>query len=93
MCSSRTSSVVRISATNGPGIRLLIRGHETIRYVNHSPDALPYLWLFVEQNICEPNSITNVLNQPPLVFLGSAFDFSCQGFDSAPRLESLKAIG
>ena len=32
--------------------------------------TLPYLWLFVEQNLCEPNSITNQLNQPPLVFLG-----------------------
>src|ERR1051325_8569599 len=70
-----------------------IRGRETIHYVNRSPESLPYLWLFVEQNICEPNSITNQLNQPPLVFLGSSFDFSCQGFDSAPRLESLTIGG
>jgi hypothetical protein len=82
----------RISAELDPA-KNEIRGRETIHYVNRSPDALPYLWLFVEQNICEPNSITNVLNQPPLVFLGSAFDFSCQGFDSAPRLESLKIAG
>src|SRR5262249_55134915 len=61
-----------------------LRGHETIHYVNHSPDTLSYLWLFVEQNLCEPNSITNVLNQPPLVFLGATFDFSCKGFNSAP---------
>src|SRR5262249_24796326 len=40
-----------------------IRGRETIHYVNRSPDALPYLWLQVEQNICEPSSVTNVLNQ------------------------------
>jgi hypothetical protein len=70
-----------------------IRGQETIHYVNNSPDSLPYLWLFVEQNLCEPASITNQLNQPPLVFLGSAFDFSCQGFDSAPRMESLRVGG
>ncbi|MEP6495303.1 MAG: M1 family metallopeptidase [bacterium] len=70
-----------------------IRGRETIHYVNHSPDSLPYLWLFVEQNICEPAGVTNVLNQPPLVFLGTTFDFSCQGFNSAPRLESLKTAG
>jgi hypothetical protein len=70
-----------------------LRGRETIHYVNHSPDALPYLWLFVEQNLCEPNSITNQLNQPPLVFLGTSFDFSCQGFNSAPRLESLTIAG
>jgi peptidase M1-like protein len=70
-----------------------VRGRETIHYVNRSPDALPYLWLFVEQNLCEPNSVTNVLNQPPLVFLGTSFDFSCQGFNSAPRLESLTIGG
>jgi hypothetical protein len=70
-----------------------LRGRETIHYANRSPDALPYLWLFVEQNLCEPNSVTNVLNQPPLVFLGTSFDFSCQGFNSAPRLESLTIGG
>jgi hypothetical protein len=70
-----------------------LRGRETIHYVNRSPDTLSYLWLFVEQNICEPNSITNQLNQPPLVFLGTSFDFSCQGFNSAPRLETLTIGG
>src|SRR5206468_4473946 len=70
----------KIAATLDPA-RNELRGRETIHYVNHSPDALPYLWLFVEQNLCAPNSITNQLNQPPLVFLGSTFDFSCQGFN------------
>ncbi len=70
-----------------------LRGDETIHYVNHSPDSLTYLWLFVEQNLCEPNSITNQLNQPPLVFLGSSFDFSCGSFQGAPRLESLTIGG
>src|SRR6185295_10072452 len=70
-----------------------LRGRETIHYVNRSPDTLTYVWLQVEQNICEPNSITNQLNQPPLVFLGTAFDFSCQGFNSSPRLESLTIGG
>jgi hypothetical protein len=82
----------RIAATLDPAKNEL-RGHETIHYVNHSPDTLPYLWLFVEQNLCEPTSITNQLNQPPLVFLGTSFDFSCQGFNSAPRLESLTIAG
>jgi len=82
----------RIAATLDPAKNEL-RGRETIHYVNHSPDSLPYLWLFVEQNLCEPNSITNQLNQPPLVFLGTSFDFSCQGFNSAPRLESLTIGG
>ncbi len=82
----------RIAATLDP-TRNELRGRETIHYVNHSPDALPYLWLFVEQNLCAPNSITNVLNQPPLVFLDATFDFSCQGFNGGGHLESLRIAG
>ena len=59
-----------------------VRGRETIHYINHSPHTLSYLWLFVEQNICEPNSITNQLNRPPPAFLGTSFDFSCPGLQS-----------
>lgn len=82
----------RIRATLDPAANE-VRGRETIHYVNHSPDALPYLWLFVEQNICDPASVTNVLNQPPLVFLGSSFDFSCQGFAGGGRLETMTLRG
>jgi hypothetical protein len=82
----------KISATLDPA-RNELRGRETIHYVNNSPDALPYLWLFVEQNLCAPNSITNQLNQPPLVFLGATFDFSCQGFKGGGNLESLRIGG
>ena len=70
-----------------------VRGRETVHYVNHSPDSLPYLWMFVEQNLCAPNSITNQLNQPPLVFLDVAFDFSCQGFNGGLTLDSLRVGG
>jgi hypothetical protein len=70
-----------------------VRGRETIHYINRSPDALPYLWMFVEQNLCAPNSITNTLNQPPLVFLGATFDFSCQGFNGGLSLQSLRISG
>src|SRR5437773_6541610 len=82
----------KIAATLDPA-RNELRGRETIHYVNRSPGALPYLWLFVEQNLCAPNSITNQLNQPPLVFLGSTFDFSCQGFNGGLTLESLRIAG
>jgi hypothetical protein len=82
----------KIAATLDPA-RNELRGRETIHYTNHSPDALPYLWLFVEQNLCASNSVTNQLNQPPLVFLGSSFDFSCQGFDGGGHMESLKIGG
>ena len=50
----------RIQATLDPESHEL-RGKETIHYVNRSPDALPYLWLFVEQNICGPTSVTEKL--------------------------------
>ncbi len=82
----------KITATLDPA-RNELRGRETIHYVNHSPDALPYLWLFVEQNLCAPSSITNQLNQPPLVFLDATFDFSCQGFNGGLSLESLRIAG
>src|SRR2546423_10570561 len=70
-----------------------VRGREIIHYVNHSPDSLPYLWMFVEQNLCAPNSITNQLNQPPLVFQDVAFDFSCQGFSGGLTLDSVRVWG
>ena len=82
----------RITASLDP-VANELRGHEIIHYVNHSPDALPYLWLFVEQNICAPSSVTNQLNQPPLVFLGSAFDFSCGGFAGGLALDSVRISG
>jgi len=64
-----------------------IRGRETIHYTNNSPDPLRYLWMFVEQNICSRAGITEKLDQPPLVFLGSTFDFSCKGFDGGLTLD------
>ena len=70
-----------------------VRGEEVIHYVNNSPHALPYLWLHVEQNICAPGSVTSQLDQPPLVFLGSTFDFSCQGFTGQPTMTSLTIAG
>jgi len=68
----------RITATLDTA-RQLIHGRETIHYVNNSPAALPYLWLYVEQNICKSSSLTSTLNQPPLVFADISFDFSCGG--------------
>ncbi len=82
----------RIAATLDPA-RNELHGRETIHYTNHAPEALPYLWLYLEQNICAPNSVTNLLNQPPLVFLGSSFDFSCQGFGGGLILDSLRVAG
>jgi hypothetical protein len=69
-----------------------ITGRETIHYQNNSPDQLTYLWLHLEQNICSPSSVTSKLNQPPLVFQGTAFDFSCKGFPGGFTLERV-AVG
>jgi len=82
----------RISATLDSA-RNELRGRETIHYVNHSPDALPYLWLYLEQNLCAPNSITNTLNQPPLAFADVSFDFSCGGFRGGLTLDSATVGG
>ena len=82
----------RIAATLDTA-RRMIHGRETIHYTNNSPDSLPYLWLFLEQNICGPKSITEKLDQPPLVFLGSTFDFSCKGFDGGITLERVSVEG
>jgi hypothetical protein len=76
----------RIAATLDT-VRRQIRGRETVHYTNNSPDTLRYLWMFIEQNICAPTSITEQLDQPPLVFLGSSFDFSCKGFSGGVTLE------
>jgi len=81
-----------IRATLDPAAQTL-SGREVIHYVNRSPDALPYLWMHLEQNICAPGNVTDQLDQPPLAFLGSTFDFSCQGFEGGLRLESLTTLG
>ena len=82
----------RIRATLDPETHR-IQGSETIHYTNNSPDALQYIWMFLEQNICSPSSVTEKLDQPPLVFLGSTFDFSCKGFDAGLTVERVSIGG
>ena len=82
----------RIDATLDPAANEL-RGREVISYHNRSPDALPYLWMHLEQNMCADGSVTSQLDQPPLVFLGSTFDFSCQGFAGGFVLDSVLVGG
>ena len=81
---------IRATLDSATGV---LRGRETIHYVNRSPDALPYVWLYLEQNVCAPNSITNTLDQPPLVFGDVTFDFSCGGFSGGVTLDSARAGG
>jgi hypothetical protein len=67
-----------IEASVDTGSQLLM-GSERIRYTNNSPDALAYLWLKLDANLCDPESITSVLDVPPLLFGDAVFDFSCTG--------------
>lgn len=46
----------QIEATLDPESRL-VSGREKVRYVNHSPDPLDYLWLNLEQNAFREDSI------------------------------------
>ncbi|HEV7367425.1 MAG TPA: M1 family metallopeptidase [Gemmatimonadales bacterium] len=81
----------RIAATLDTAQRRL-HGRETIHYTNNSPDTVSYLWMFLDQNICAPHSVTNQLDQPALVFLGSTFDFSCKGFNGGVTLERVTVL-
>jgi hypothetical protein len=81
-----------ITARLDPATQTLT-GREAITYHNNSPHALPYLWLFLEQNICDPGSVTSQLNQPPLRFEDTAFDFSCMGFAGGVTLEFVRGAG
>ena len=53
-----------------------IRGHETIRYTNNSPDTLTFLWLQLDQDIFAANSINRSAPPPPLIFAGAPFDMA-----------------
>jgi Peptidase family M1 domain len=81
-----------IAATLDPATQVL-RGEETVRYTNHSPLPLPYLWFQLDQNICAPTSVTSQLNQPPLVFGATSFDFSCGGFAGGVTLTAVRSGG
>ena len=82
-----------IRATLDTGASLLT-GTGTIHYVNHSPDALEFVWVQIEQNISARNSITYQLNQPPLHFAGGAvFDFTGKGFIGGITIDHFAAAG
>jgi len=72
----------RLNATLDPA-RNEIRGRGTIHYVNKSPDALPYLWLFVEQNLSASIVVTTSVNHPS-GSTPSASGRSCQSSSWSP---------
>jgi len=69
-----------------------LRGTGRIVYHNQSPDPLPFLWLKLDANLCDPQSVTAVLDVPPLLFGEEVFDFGCRG-ESGMSIERLESRG
>ena len=65
-----------------------IAGRETIRYTNHSPDTLRYVWLQVDQNIYREDSRGSAINPPGARFAGGGFigGFTIEEFRAARRV-------
>ena len=53
-----------------------IAGTVRIRYLNNSPDSLPFLWLQLDQQIFAEGSINRSVPPPPLLFAGVPFDMT-----------------
>ena len=70
-----------------------LRGDGRLTYRNNSPDELPFLWLQLDQNIFEPNSINALTAPPPLVFAGTPFDMANRGFAGGLTLTRIEANG
>jgi hypothetical protein len=68
-----------------------LTGRETITYTNLSPDVLPYLWVQLDQNIFEKNSIANATQvgqlQDKMSF--SAVEGMMSDFDGGFKIESV----
>src|SRR5438445_7510871 len=74
----------------------MLRGRGRIYYVNRSPETLDYVWLQLDHNSSPPppNSISRVLNLPPLLFAGGVvFDFSAKGFVGGITVDRFAANG
>ncbi|HEX8506255.1 MAG TPA: M1 family metallopeptidase [Hymenobacter sp.] len=70
-----------------------IAGRETITYTNLSPDVLPYLWVQLDQNILDKNSITKATEvgqlQDRMSF--NALEAMTMDFDGGFKIESVTA--
>ena len=72
----------------------VLRGRGRIYYVNRSPDALPFVWVQLDQNLFAPGSVSSTLNQPPLLFAGGVvFDFSGKGFVGGITIDRFATAG
>ncbi len=71
-----------------------ITGSETITYYNNSPDVLKYLWLQLDQNINDPNSMTSKTSQYSIRDSSSAARLAgplrLHDFDGGFKINSVK---
>ena len=73
-----------------------ISGSETITYVNNSPDALPYLWLQLDQNLFKPSSESYLTETASDKTIGKTMNFQAlenfnkQQFDGGYKIGSVK---
>lgn len=71
-----------------------ISGSETITYFNHSPDVLKYLWLQLDQNINQKNSMTAMSDDNSIRDSVStrtlAADLKLHDFDGGFKIKSVK---
>ena len=63
-----------------------VRGEETIRYTNNSPDTLRYVWIQLDQNTSGPNS--RMVNVPPAFVFGPPES----GFTAGYTLERVNVL-
>ena len=75
-----------------------LSGSETITYVNNSPDALPYLWLQLDQNLFKPNSDSYLTTTASDKTIGKTMDFQAlesltnQQFEGGYKIASVKDV-
>ena len=77
--------------------RQAISGAETITYTNLSPDVLPYVWVQLDQNILDKNSMTTAtqveaIQNNKLSFQGLD-NIARQDFDGGFKIESVTGAG
>ncbi|MFD2248405.1 M1 family metallopeptidase [Pontibacter ruber] len=73
-----------------------ITGSETINYTNNSPDVLTYLWVQLDQNIYEPNSIANSTRTASLenrMSFTAVEYMTREAFDGGFKIKSVKDRG
>jgi hypothetical protein len=66
-----------------------ITGKAVISYTNNSPDPLPFLWLFLEQNLFNKDSRGAAI----VPLRGSRYDTNGEELDGGVKIKSVKLIG